>query len=280
MEKRRLGKTGFEVSLLGFGCGAVGGLMTNGDPADQERAVARALEMGINYFDTAAQYGNGRSETNLGRVIKSLKPDIYVGTKVRLPPTERGQIAAAIAAALEAEPVAAAAGAGRSVPVPQRHRRHDRGREFFSDRCARRGGAGVRPAAPAGQARLLRHHRGRRDGGAAQGRRCRRVRDGAGQLQFAKPQPRGRGAGGFPGAGLRRSARPRQSGGYGGHQYPRARRRRAVGQRGAARKRFAAARPDRLRQQLPGRSRTRPALRCRWCKRAMPTAWSRRRCAM
>jgi aryl-alcohol dehydrogenase-like predicted oxidoreductase len=101
LEKRRLGKTGFEVSLLGFGCGAVGGLMTNGDPADQERAVARALELGINYFDTAAQYGNGRSETNLGRVIKVLRPDIYVGTKVRLPPTERGQIGAAIAAALE-----------------------------------------------------------------------------------------------------------------------------------------------------------------------------------
>jgi aryl-alcohol dehydrogenase-like predicted oxidoreductase len=101
LKKRRLGKTGFEVSLLGFGCGAVGGLMTNGDPADQERAVARALEMGINYFDTAAQYGNGRSETNLGRVIKSLKPEIYVGTKVRLPPTERGKIGGAIAAALE-----------------------------------------------------------------------------------------------------------------------------------------------------------------------------------
>jgi aryl-alcohol dehydrogenase-like predicted oxidoreductase len=101
LEKRRLGKTGFEVSLLGFGCGAVGGLMVNGDPADQERAVARALEMGINYFDTAAQYGNGKSETNLGRVIKALKPDIHVGTKVRLPPTERGRIGAGIAAGLE-----------------------------------------------------------------------------------------------------------------------------------------------------------------------------------
>jgi len=97
-----LGRTGVEVSLLGFGCGAVGGLMVNGDPADQERAVARALEMGINYFDTAAQYGNGRSETNLGRVLKSLKPDITVGTKVRLPPTGRGEIGAGIAAALEA----------------------------------------------------------------------------------------------------------------------------------------------------------------------------------
>ena len=102
MEKRRLGKTGLDVSLLGFGCGAVGGLMVGGAPADQERAVARALELGINYFDTAAQYGNGRSEENLGRVIKALKPDIYIGTKVRLPPTDPGQIAAGIAAALDA----------------------------------------------------------------------------------------------------------------------------------------------------------------------------------
>ena len=101
MEKRRLGKTGLDVSLLGFGCGAVGGLMVGGTPADQERAVARALELGINYFDTAAQYGNGRSEENLGRVLKSLKPDVYVGTKVRLPAVEPGQIGAAIAVALE-----------------------------------------------------------------------------------------------------------------------------------------------------------------------------------
>jgi aryl-alcohol dehydrogenase-like predicted oxidoreductase len=102
VEKRRLGKTGLDVSLLGFGCGAVGGLMVGGTAADQERAVARALELGINYFDTAAQYGNGRSEENLGRVLKALKPDIYVGTKVRLPPTDPGQIGAGITKALEA----------------------------------------------------------------------------------------------------------------------------------------------------------------------------------
>jgi aryl-alcohol dehydrogenase-like predicted oxidoreductase len=87
--------------VLGFGCGAVGGLMVRGAPVDQERTIGKALDAGVNYFDTAAQYGNGRSETNLGRVIKALKPDIHVGTKVRLPPTERGQIGAAIAAALE-----------------------------------------------------------------------------------------------------------------------------------------------------------------------------------
>src|SRR5580658_5603909 len=76
--------------------------MVGGAPTDQERAVARALELGINYFDTAAQYGNGRSEENLGRVWKALKLDAYVGTKVRLPPTEPGQIGAGITAALEA----------------------------------------------------------------------------------------------------------------------------------------------------------------------------------
>ncbi|HEX3864243.1 MAG TPA: aldo/keto reductase [Stellaceae bacterium] len=102
MEKRRFGRTGLEVSLLGFGCGAVGGLMVKGSPADQDRAVWRGLELGINYFDTAQQYGNGESERNLGRVLKALKPEVHVGTKVRLPPTERGKIGQAIADSLEA----------------------------------------------------------------------------------------------------------------------------------------------------------------------------------
>jgi aryl-alcohol dehydrogenase-like predicted oxidoreductase len=101
MQTRRLGRTGLEVSVLGFGCGAVGGLMVRGDHADQERAVARAIELGINYFDTAAMYGNGESERNLGRVMKSLKPDIRVGTKVRIPAGERGHIATAITRSLE-----------------------------------------------------------------------------------------------------------------------------------------------------------------------------------
>jgi aryl-alcohol dehydrogenase-like predicted oxidoreductase len=102
MERRTLGRTGLEVSVLGFGCGAVGGLMVRGNPSDQERAVARALELGVNYFDTAAMYGNGESERNLGRVIKSLKPEIYLGTKVRVPDAERNRIGAAITASLEA----------------------------------------------------------------------------------------------------------------------------------------------------------------------------------
>src|SRR6516165_8924770 len=102
MERRKLGRTGLDVSVLGFGCGAVGGLMVRGDPADQERAVARAIALGINYFDTAAMYGNGESERNLGRVIRNLKPNIMVGTKVRVPNGERSRAAAAVAASLEA----------------------------------------------------------------------------------------------------------------------------------------------------------------------------------
>ena len=59
MEMRAFGRTGMQLSVLGFGCGAVGGLMVRGDPVDQERTVARAIDAGANYFDTAVQYGNG-----------------------------------------------------------------------------------------------------------------------------------------------------------------------------------------------------------------------------
>jgi L-galactose dehydrogenase/L-glyceraldehyde 3-phosphate reductase len=91
-----------QLSVLGFGCGAVGGIMVRGDPADQERTVARALGAGVNYFDTAVQYGDGQSEKNLGRVLQNLKPtNVVVGTKVRLPPGEFGRIADTVRISLE-----------------------------------------------------------------------------------------------------------------------------------------------------------------------------------
>ena len=89
MEYRGFGRSGLKVSVLGFGCGAVGGFMVRGDHADQERTVARAIDAGVNYFDTAVQYGDGESEKNLGRVLQKLKPaDVVVGTKVRVPASE------------------------------------------------------------------------------------------------------------------------------------------------------------------------------------------------
>ena len=102
MQTRTLGRTGLTVSVLGFGCGAVGGLMVRGDPADQERAVEGALERGVNYFDTAPLYGDGQSETNLGRVLARLKPDVLVGTKVRVRDSEKADIAGAIRAGIDA----------------------------------------------------------------------------------------------------------------------------------------------------------------------------------
>jgi aryl-alcohol dehydrogenase-like predicted oxidoreductase len=101
MERRRLGRTGLQVSVLGYGAGAVGGLFTKGAAVDQERAMARAIEAGINYFDTAAIYGNGESERNLGRALKALKADVVVGTKVRLVAEHRKDVAGAIVRGME-----------------------------------------------------------------------------------------------------------------------------------------------------------------------------------
>ncbi len=102
MEMRTFGRTGMQVSALGFGCGAVGGLMVRGDPAEQERTVGRALEAGFNYFDTAVLYGNGESEKNLGRLLGRLRPrDAIVGTKVLLPSGDFGRIREAVAQSLE-----------------------------------------------------------------------------------------------------------------------------------------------------------------------------------
>ncbi|HYF08413.1 MAG TPA: aldo/keto reductase [Acetobacteraceae bacterium] len=89
------------VSVLGYGAGAVGGLLVRGDARDRERSVARAIELGINYFDTAAIYGNGESERTLGPILKRLGAAVLVGTKVRITTEQRGDIAGAIAASME-----------------------------------------------------------------------------------------------------------------------------------------------------------------------------------
>lgn len=104
MNSRSLGRTGLRVSELGFGCGDVGGLIVRGAPADRERAVARALELGINYFDTAASYGKGESEKHLGAVLRSLGltgrlgSDLHVGTKFSV--GAAGDVASSLEASL------------------------------------------------------------------------------------------------------------------------------------------------------------------------------------
>ena len=101
MQTRRFGRTELDLSVLTFGCGAVGGLMTKGEAADQDRAVAWARDNGINHFDTAPLYGNGASEENLGRALGNNRDGIIVSTKVRLRPGDRGNLEQSIRASIE-----------------------------------------------------------------------------------------------------------------------------------------------------------------------------------
>lgn len=88
------------VSVLGYGCGAIGGLMVKGTAAEQDRAIGRAIDQGITYFDTASAYGDGVSETNLGRALKALRAQVTVATKVRIRGAQRADIAGAIVASV------------------------------------------------------------------------------------------------------------------------------------------------------------------------------------
>ena len=101
MQYNILGRTGLRVSQLGFGCGSIGGILERGEYPLMRQAVSRAIEMGINYFDTAALYGNGQSEVNLGAVLRELKADVLVGTKVRLTGEDIGRVEAAIVRSVE-----------------------------------------------------------------------------------------------------------------------------------------------------------------------------------
>ncbi|WP_369030771.1 aldo/keto reductase [Streptomyces adonidis] len=88
---RTLGRTGIEVSPLGFGCWAIGGewAAPDGQPLgwgkvdDDEsvRAVRRALDLGVTFFDTADVYGTGHSERVLGRALGKHRTDVVVATK-------------------------------------------------------------------------------------------------------------------------------------------------------------------------------------------------------
>jgi len=93
MEYRQVGNTALQISEIGFGCGGNAGLMVRGSPAEQRRVVARAVELGINYFDNAPDYGNGLAEENLGRVLKELQIRPVRTSKVEVRRTDLGDIA-------------------------------------------------------------------------------------------------------------------------------------------------------------------------------------------
>jgi aryl-alcohol dehydrogenase-like predicted oxidoreductase len=83
MEYTTLGTTGIRVSRLGFGCSAIGGHEYGPvDDRTSERAIHRALELGVTFFDVADVYGLGHAETVLGRALRGRTHDAVVATKV------------------------------------------------------------------------------------------------------------------------------------------------------------------------------------------------------
>jgi aryl-alcohol dehydrogenase-like predicted oxidoreductase len=84
MEYREVGNTGVRISEIGFGGGGNAGLMLRGTPEQQRQAIERAVELGINYFDEAPDYGDGLSETNMGRVLSELGIRPYITSKVEV----------------------------------------------------------------------------------------------------------------------------------------------------------------------------------------------------
>ena len=102
MQYRTIGKTGLRVSEIGFGCGNNAVLMVKAPYDDQLKVVRRALDAGINFFDMAFAYGLGKSEENLGRVLKAVGANPVISTKIRLEADCVGDIKAATINAIEA----------------------------------------------------------------------------------------------------------------------------------------------------------------------------------
>ncbi|UCH62565.1 MAG: aldo/keto reductase [Fidelibacterota bacterium] len=106
METRKLGRTELELSVIGFGAWAIGGgeYIFGWGPQDDEdsiKAIHKALDMGVNWIDTAPVYGLGRSEEVVGRAIKGIRNEIIIATKCgRIWDTERN-----ISASLKADSV-------------------------------------------------------------------------------------------------------------------------------------------------------------------------------
>jgi aryl-alcohol dehydrogenase-like predicted oxidoreductase len=83
MRYRKLGRTGFEISEIGYGAWGIGGSQWLGASDDESlTALRRAIELGLNFIDTALAYGGGHSEQLVGRVVREAGEKIYVATKV------------------------------------------------------------------------------------------------------------------------------------------------------------------------------------------------------
>ena len=110
MELRPFGRTGIEVSAVGYGCWEIGGGYGDIEADEFDRAVARALDLGVNCFDTAEGYGMGASERALGKALGKRRDEAIVVTKFgmnyrdkpNLRDSSRERVLASIDASLDA----------------------------------------------------------------------------------------------------------------------------------------------------------------------------------
>src|SRR5215216_7649275 len=88
MHYRKLGFTGLEVSEIGYGAWGIGKSQWLGAEDDESvRALHRAIDLGVNFIDTALAYGAGHSERLVGQVVRERGETVYVATKI--PPKNR-----------------------------------------------------------------------------------------------------------------------------------------------------------------------------------------------
>jgi len=94
MQLRPLGLTGVEVAPIAFGAGPVSQLLVGDERTQQCATIQRAVELGVKWFDTAATYGEGRSEESLGLALETLglQDQVRIATKVRIMPHDLGRI--------------------------------------------------------------------------------------------------------------------------------------------------------------------------------------------
>lgn len=92
MKYRTLGRTGLVVSEVGFGGGGIGYVWGPTTDAEAIRSVHRAMELGVNFYDVAPGYGNGKAEELLGQAVQGRRGEILITTKVSIPAQELGDI--------------------------------------------------------------------------------------------------------------------------------------------------------------------------------------------
>src|SRR2546430_13592455 len=81
MERRRLGRIGPEVSAIGLGCMSLSGVYGTSDDEAGIRLIHRAIEFGVDHFDSSDMYGWGQNEELLGRALKGRRNGIVIASK-------------------------------------------------------------------------------------------------------------------------------------------------------------------------------------------------------